>query len=151
MHTIGYAPPGARSQEIERDVPHRHLKDIQCEEISIQAPKNVSLSGILVRRSVPDGVEQQPPDTIIVYLQGMFNIHLDYRRIPDFTPKAMLEIHFIVSLCFKNFFAQINFTTQVLKSTQIVSQWLQLCLGLTGNQHRVPLPRKDSQKTIFRS
>lgn len=67
----GYAPPGARQEELSRDVSPRLLKDISCEEISVTSTSKVKLSGILVRSSMAEGLECSSPDTVIVYLQGV--------------------------------------------------------------------------------
>lgn len=66
----GYAPPGARQEELSRDVPPRLLKGVSCEEITVPSTNKVKLSGILVRSSA-EGMECGQPDTIIVYLQGV--------------------------------------------------------------------------------
>ena len=70
LHHAGYAPPGARSEELEKDVPSRYLKGIRCEEIAVRAQKNVTLSGIIVRRSLDTETPDQHPETVIVYFQG---------------------------------------------------------------------------------
>ena len=77
VHSSGYAPPGGRSEELERDVPLGLLKHIRCEEIVINSPKKISLSGIVVRRSLASGAQDQLPDTVIVYFQGI-SLHPQY-------------------------------------------------------------------------
>jgi hypothetical protein len=52
---------------LERDVPSRYLKNISCEEIAIESPKRITLSGIVVRRI---GMQEKSPDTVIIYFQG---------------------------------------------------------------------------------
>jgi hypothetical protein len=69
-YITGYAPPGARSEELEKDVPSRYLKGVRCEEIAVKSQKNVTLSGIIVRRSLATETRDQPPETVIVYFQG---------------------------------------------------------------------------------
>jgi len=71
-YRAGYAPPGARSEELEKDVPLRYLKGIRCEEIAITSQENVSLSGIIVRRSLAKETQDKPPEIVIVYFQGLY-------------------------------------------------------------------------------
>lgn len=82
MERAGYAPPGARSEELERDVPPKYLQDIRCEEIAIPTSKKVSLSGLVVRRSLAQGQEDQPPDTVILYFQGFSLYFAEYKSNP---------------------------------------------------------------------
>ena len=61
----GYAPMGARSEALHKDV--RVPKGIVCHEIRIPSEKRVSLSGIIVHRE-----DAHHPETVIVYFQGMY-------------------------------------------------------------------------------
>ncbi|KAL0954385.1 hypothetical protein HGRIS_003370 [Hohenbuehelia grisea] len=75
---MGYCPPGARAEDLKRDVPPQHLKGLRCEEISVPSTDSVMLSGIVVSRV--DASE--PPKAVIVYFQG--NAGNPLHRLPVF-------------------------------------------------------------------
>lgn len=72
---MGYAPMGARSEALHKDV--RVPKGIVCHEIRIPSEKRVSLSGIIVHRE-----DAHHPETVIVYFQG--NAGNPLNRLPVF-------------------------------------------------------------------
>ncbi|KDQ51254.1 hypothetical protein JAAARDRAFT_199285 [Jaapia argillacea MUCL 33604] len=63
---MGYAPPGARNEQLGRDTPVP--KRLHCEEIQVRSEKNVIVHGLLVRQK---GAETQLPSAVIVYFQGI--------------------------------------------------------------------------------
>lgn len=69
---MGYAPPGARTEGLHRDVPARFLKDIKCEEVCIKGEKKLSLAGIVVRPDSRGAEGDKTVNTVIVYFQGQF-------------------------------------------------------------------------------
>ncbi|KAF9464047.1 Alpha/Beta hydrolase protein [Collybia nuda] len=76
---MGYAPLGSRKEEIRKHVPLGHLRGISCEEICIKGEGKVTLAGIVVRQ---EGHTNEPPGTVIVYLQG--NAGNPLHRLPVF-------------------------------------------------------------------
>lgn len=65
--SIGYAPPGARTEELGSDVPVP--QGVHVKEIQLQSEGTVKLSGIITR---PEywARRDTPPETVLVYLQG---------------------------------------------------------------------------------
>lgn len=68
--------------------PPRHMKNLRREELTINHSKNVALAGLLVRRSLPDGLEEKPPTTVIIYFQGIAIVRFLSTFIDVFDPKS---------------------------------------------------------------
>ncbi|KII86736.1 hypothetical protein PLICRDRAFT_43389 [Plicaturopsis crispa FD-325 SS-3] len=77
---MGYVPPGARQEEL-RDVPPKHLKDISCKEVRVKS-ESAYLSRIIVHGRRPAHTKRDPPDIVMIYLQG--NAGNPLHRLPLF-------------------------------------------------------------------
>ncbi|THH30537.1 hypothetical protein EUX98_g3660 [Antrodiella citrinella] len=76
---MGYVPTDARTQELTpRIVP----KGMACEEIAIPGDGRVKLHGINVSRLSQTSIEEKPPQTVLVYMQG--NAGNPLMRLPIF-------------------------------------------------------------------
>ncbi|KAF8630058.1 hypothetical protein AX17_005503 [Amanita inopinata Kibby_2008] len=74
-----YIPLGARQEELTTHVPPSLLQGIDCEQVSVQSEKGVTLSGILIQ---PANSKREDPDTLLVYFQG--NAGNPLHRLPVF-------------------------------------------------------------------
>lgn len=63
--TSGYAPPGARTEQLGRDVPVP--RDIHCEEVEIPSADNAVLTALVAQKK---GADPARTDCVILYLQG---------------------------------------------------------------------------------
>ncbi|PCH39846.1 alpha/beta-hydrolase [Wolfiporia cocos MD-104 SS10] len=75
---MGYAPPGARTEELHASLLPR---EIRCMEVCLESEKHVRLHGIIIHQDALD-CSARDPDVVIVYLQG--NAGNPLARIPVF-------------------------------------------------------------------
>lgn len=84
-----------------RDVPQRHLNGIRCEEIRMSSERNVSLSGIVVSRDAQTHLSTKPPETVVLYLQGIFLNCVPHYHHNEPDLQATQGTPYIVSQSFK--------------------------------------------------
>jgi hypothetical protein len=72
---LGYVPLGARSQELQRDIPVPC--ELSCEDVQIRGERGIKLHALLLQKNA----SEKPPGAVIVYFQGTLNL-----KCPASTP-----------------------------------------------------------------